>query len=124
MQFTYEGFTHQDDTRCFRFSGTDGAGHSNTFCLVVRCLLLTQNQVPLQAGPQFCLQLLHTAFLTQPSELDRFHHYFVVAEDFQPLLRERARVSAAKAMKSAARRPFHKPSRGSQLILQKRSENQ
>jgi hypothetical protein len=121
MQFAYEGFTHQGDIRYFQFRGKDEAGHDNTFCLAVRCLLFTQNQVPLQAGPQFCLQLLHTACVAQPRDLDRFHRYCVVAEDFRPLLLERARMSSIKAMKSSARRPFRKPSQGSQVVLQKLS---
>ena len=124
MQFAYEGFTHQGNSRYFRFRGKDKAGHDSTFCLEVGCLLLTQNQVPLQAGPQFCLQLLHTACMAQPCDLDRFHSYCVVAEDFRPLLLERARVSALKALKSSTRRPFRRPPQESQLTLQKLPGNQ
>jgi len=117
MQFTYEGFTHQDDIRYFRFRGRDEAGDASTFCVAVRCRLLAENQVPLQAGPQFCLQLLHTASTAEPVDMDRFHRYSVVAEDFQPLLMERARTLAIKALKGPASRPFRKPSQGSQLVL-------
>src|SRR3954453_3377296 len=116
MQFTYQGFTHQGDIRYFRFCGRDEAGDASTFCLAIRCRLLAENQVPLQAGPQFCLQLLSTASTAAPVDLDRFHRYSVVSEDFQPLLLERARTSALKSLKGQANRSFRKPSQGSQMV--------
>ena len=84
MQFTYEGFTHEGGTRYFRFRSKNAAGTASTFCLAVRCLLFTENGVPLQTGPQFCLQLLDMASTATPLDLDRFHRYSVVADDFRP----------------------------------------
>jgi hypothetical protein len=117
MLFTYEGFRHEGETRYFSFRGKDEGGDARTFCVAVRCLLFAENKVPLQAGPQFCLGLLQAASIARPLELDRFHRYSVVAEDFRPLLLERARVAATKAARAPANRTFRKPAQGSQLVL-------
>ena len=119
MHFAYEGFTHYGSTRYFRFSGRDGRDFIESFCIEISFLLFAQNGVSLQEGPQFCLQLLETASTARPSDLARFHSYSVINEDFRPLLAERARKLAEKAMKTAARRPFRKPSVGSNLVLSK-----
>ena len=119
MQFAYEGFKHQGSTRCFRFSGKDGRDSIDSFYIEIAFLLFSQNGVSLQEGPQFCLQLLETASTAQPSDLARFHNYSVVNEDFRPLLAERAKKLAEKAIKAAARRPFRKPPVGSNLVLSK-----
>ena len=117
MNFVYEGFTHRGNVRHFRFSGRDGREFVDDFCIEIAFLLFSQNRMSFQEGPQFCLQLLETASTAQPSDLDRFHHYSVVSEDFRPLLVEREKKLAEKNMKAAARRPFRKPSTGSNLFL-------
>jgi hypothetical protein len=121
MHFVYEGFTHHGDVRNFLFSGKDGRDTVDTFCIEVAFLLFSQNRVSLQEGPQFCLQLLETASMGQPSDLDRFHHYSVVSEDFRPLLVEREKKLTERAVKAAARRPLRKPSTRSNLVLGKPS---
>ena len=121
MHFAYEGFTHHGDVRNFLFSGKDGRDTVDTFCIEVAFLLFSQNRVSLQEGPQFCLQLLETASMAQPSDLDRFHHYSVVSEDFRPLLVEREKKLTERAVKAAARRPLRKPSTRSNLVLGKPS---
>jgi hypothetical protein len=65
----------------------------------------------------FCLQLLTTASLAGPDFLEKFQNYRVLAEDFRPLLIEREKRAAEKAMKRPSRQPFRKPPSGSNIHL-------
>lgn len=115
MEFTYEGFTHEGHTRCFFFRGISKP--ITSFAIEVDLSLFTQNQVAVQEGPMFCLQLLTMASIAGSEHLDRFHRYQVVGEDFRPLLMEREKKAAQKALKKPSRRPFRKPAFGSNLRL-------
>jgi len=117
MQFAYEGFTQDGDRRCFLFRGIEERNTTISFSIEVDLRLLVQNRVPVQEGPMFCLQLLTTASVGGPTCLDRFQSYTVVGEDFRPLLIERERRAAEKAIKKPARKPFKKPSFASNLRL-------
>jgi hypothetical protein len=109
MHFAYEGFTHNDGRRCFTFRGIEEHNPVTVFCIEVDLPLFIQNRVSVQEGPMFCLQLLTTASLAGPSSLERFQNYRVLAEDFRPLLVEREKRAALKALKKPPRRPFRKP---------------
>jgi hypothetical protein len=118
MHFAYEGFTHNGGAdRCFQFRGVDKAEPVGLFRIEVELRLFSQNRVPVQDGPQFCLRLLEAASAAEPSDLDRFHSYSVVSEDFRPLLVEREKQRAAKALKTPPRRAVRKPSLGSNVLL-------
>ncbi len=115
MQFAYDGFTQEGDRRCFLFRGIEERKPTLSFSIGIDLRLLLQNRVPVQEGPMFCLQLLTTASVGGPTCLDRFHSYTVVGEDFRPLLIERERRAAEKAIKKPAHKPFRKPSFTSNL---------
>jgi hypothetical protein len=117
MQFAYEGFTQNGDTRCFLFQGIEERNPAISFSIEVDLPLLVRNRVPMQEGPMFCLQLLMTASVGGPTCLNRFKTYTVLAEDFRPLLIERERRATEKAAKKSARKPFRKPSFTSNLRL-------
>ncbi len=117
MHFAYEGFTHDGDRRCFLFRGIEERSSSVVFSIEVDLGLLVQNRVPVQEGPMFCLQLLNTACVSDPNCLNRFHSYRVVGDDFRPLLIERERTAAEKALKKRSRKPVRKPSLASNLHL-------
>jgi len=117
MHFAYEGFTQQDDMRCFLFRGTEDRSPALLFSIQVDLSLLMQSQVPMQDGPMFCLQLLTAASIGGPDYLNRFQSYRVVAEDFRPLLMERERKATEKALKKPARPRFRRPSFASNLRL-------
>ena len=117
MHFAYEGFTQEGDRRCFLFRGIEERNPTISFSIEVDLRLLVQNHVPVQEGPMFCLQLLTTASVGGPTCLGRFQSYKVVAEDFRPLLVERERRAAEKALKNSARKPFRKPSFKSNVHL-------
>ena len=115
MHFVYEGFTHDGGTRRFTFRGIEERSPTSVFSIEVALPLLSENRVSVQDAPAFCLQLLTTASLGNPSQLERLQHYKVVEEDFRPLLMERERRAAEKALKKAPRRPFRKPPISSNL---------
>jgi hypothetical protein len=117
MHFTYEGFTQDGDRRCFLFRGIAEHHPASVFSIEVDLPLFAQNRVPVQEGPMFCLRLLTTALLAGSDGLDRFHSYRVVGDDFRPLLVERERKAAEKALKAPARKPFRKPAFRSNLRL-------
>jgi hypothetical protein len=117
MHFAYEGFTQDGDRRCFLFQGIEERNPTISFSIKVDLRLLAQNRVPVQEAPMFCLQLLTTASVGGRSCLNRFQSYTVVGEDFRPLLIERERMAAEKALKKPARKPFKKPSFRSNLRL-------
>jgi hypothetical protein len=115
MHFVYEGFTHDGGTRRFMFRGIEERSPASLFSIQVALPLLAENRVSVQDGPAFCLQLLTAACLNGPSQLDSLHDYEVVREDFRPLLVERERRAAEKALKKAPKRPFRKPAITSNL---------
>ena len=115
MQFSYDGFTHKGNARCFLFRGIEERTAKTVFCIEVDLPLFAQNRVPMQEGPMFCLQLLTTALQAGPNTLDKFHSYRVVDEDFRPLLVERERVAAEKALRVTARKAVHRPPHSSNL---------
>lgn len=117
MHFSYEGFTHEGNCRHFLFHGIEEFSAISVFRIEVDLPLFAQSRIPVQDGPLFCLQLLHRASLAGPGSLDKFHSYRVVAEDFRPILIERERVAAEKALRVSLRRPVRKPSHGSNLHL-------
>lgn len=117
MQFAYEGFTQDGDSRRFLFRGVEERSPTTIFSIEVDLHLLLQNRVPVQEGPIFCLQLLTSASVSGPTCLNRFHSYRVVGDDFQPLLLERKRLAAERAVKKYSRKPPRKPSRASNLHL-------
>jgi hypothetical protein len=115
MHFVYEGFTHDGGTRRFTFRGIEERNPTSVFSIDVALPLLAENHVSVQDAPAFCLQLLTAASLGDPRQLERLQHYKVVGEDFRPLLMERERRAAEKALKKAPRRPFRKPPVSSNL---------
>jgi hypothetical protein len=115
MHFVYEGFTHDGGTRRFMFRGIEERSPTSVFSIEVALPLFAENRVSVQDGPAFCLQLLTAASLGAPSELERLQHYKVGHEDFRPLLMERERRAAEKALKKTPRRPFRKPPISSNL---------
>lgn len=116
MHFAYRGFTQDHERRCFTFWSTQ-LTPVNVFSIEIDLALFFRNRVPVQDGPMFCLQLLTTALLSGPSGLERFHKYEVGEADFRPLLVERERKAAEKAMHKAPRKPFRKPSWRSNVAL-------
>ena len=117
MHFAYDGFTHDGSRRCFLFRGIEERNPVSAFSIEIDLPLFAQNRVPVQEGPMFCLQLLTTALLAGQASLDRFHSYRVVGDDFRPLLIEREKHAAEKALKVRARRPIRKPSYTSNVRL-------
>jgi hypothetical protein len=117
MHFAYEGFTQDGDRRCFVFRGIEERNPITVFSIEIDLRLLVQNGVPMQEGPMFCLQLLTAASVDGPNCLTRFHNYRVAGEDFRPILLERERRAAEKALKKPSRKPFRKPSFASNLHL-------
>jgi hypothetical protein len=117
MHFAYDGFTHDGSLRCFLFRGIQERNPVSAYAIQVDLPLFLQNGIPVQEGPMFCLQLLNTALLAGPATLDRLHTYRVGIDDFRPLLVEREKQAAEKALKARARRPVRKPSHTSNLRL-------
>ena len=115
MHFVYQGFTHHGDKRCFTFRGVEERDPVTVFSIEVDLPLLAKNRIPVQEGPMFCLQLLTAAFTAGPTYLEKFQHYSVVVDDFRPLLIEREKRAAEKAMKKPLRRPLRKPPFASNL---------
>ncbi len=117
MHFAYEGFTQQGDCRRFQFRSVEERAPGSLFSIEIDLELLLKNRMLVQDGPMFCLQLLTSASVAGPTGLNAFHSYRVVGEDFRPLLMERERKAAEKALKKPARRPFRKPPFTSNLRL-------
>ena len=117
MHFAYDGFRQDGDRKRFLFRGIEAHNPIRVFCIEIDLRLLVNNRVPVQDGPMFCLQLLTTASLGGPSSLDRFRSYRVVGEDFRPLLIDRARLAAEKALKKQPYKRPIKPSSTSNLRL-------
>ncbi len=117
MHFAYEGFTQDRERRCFTFRGIEERNPVSVFRIELDLPLLLQNRVPVQDAPMFCLQLLMAASLAGPNGLDKFQNYRVLLEDLRPLLMERERRAAEKAMKKPFRRPVQKPTSISNIQL-------
>jgi hypothetical protein len=117
MHFAYEGFTQDGDKRRFLFRGIEERNPTHIFSIEIDLRLLLQNHVPVQDGPMFCLRLLTSASVDGPSCLSRFLSYRVVGEDLRPLLIERERSAAEKALKRQPHKRPMKPSSTSNLRL-------
>lgn len=117
MHFAYEGFTHDRDRRCFMFRGIEERNPVSVFHIELDLPLLLENRLPVQDAPMFCLQLLTAAALIGPSGLDKFKNYRILPEDLRPLLMERERRAAEKAMRKPFRRPVQKPTSMSNIQL-------
>jgi hypothetical protein len=117
MHFTYEGFAQEHGRRCFTFRGIEERRPVSVFCLELDLPLFAQNRIAVQDGPMLCLQLLRTAFLAGPNFLEKLQSHRILAEDLRPLLREREKRAAEKALRKTPRRPFHKPLSVSQIQL-------
>src|SRR4051794_11095998 len=111
MNFTYQGFTHDNGTRCFTFWSTRTEDHPITSYLIeVDVMLLSKLSVSLQDGPMFCLEMLNTASASGLDSLAKLHRYRLVEGDFRPFVIQRAKVAAEKAAKRSLRKPFAKHS--------------
>ncbi len=119
MHFVYEGFTHEGNRRCFLFRGVEERAPADVFSIEVDLPLFEKNRVSVQDGPSFCLQLLTRASSAGPVQLERFHSYQVVGDDFRSLVVERERREAEKALKRRPRSPHRKPPFTSNLRLGK-----
>lgn len=117
MHFAYQGFTHDGDTRSFKFRGIQELSPPVDFSVEIDLGLLLRACVPVQEGPIFCLGLLMTAASGGPDVWEKFRHYRVSAADFSPLLVERAKQAEEKAARKSPRRPFRKPSPTSNVHL-------
>ena len=117
MQFAYQGFTNDRDRRFFTFRES-AAQSVGVFSIEIDLPLLSRKGVPVQDGPVFCLGLLTAASLAGPSFLEKLRNYRVVEEDFRPLLVEREKRAAERAMKKTARKPpFRRPPSTSNIHL-------
>jgi hypothetical protein len=105
MRFAFQGFTQDDNKRCFLFHGIEESNEKRAFRITIELALLMRNHVSLQDGPLFCLQLLTKAYLAGPSYLEGLQQYRVSGDDFRSLLVERERQAAEKSARrfSAAR---------------------
>jgi hypothetical protein len=115
MHFLYQGFTHQDGTRSFLFQGVDERKIQTSFSIAISIPLFVRNQMAIQDGPRFCLNLLTSADGSTPDALERLHHYQVVQADLLPIIEDRERRARVKALKGAPRRFMRKPSLTSQF---------
>ena len=118
MNFTYQGFTQAQGRRVFTFwSASTRDDPKDIFSIEVDLSLLSKVRVPVQEGPMFCLQLLNNASLAGVDFLQKFHSYLVVEDDFRPLMMEREKVAALKALKKPARQPVRKAHTLSNVVL-------
>jgi hypothetical protein len=118
MNFTYQGFTHNNSKRCFTFwSKRAESDPITSYFIEVDLMLLSRFRVSVQDGPMFCLDMLKAASADGLKSLTRLHRYRLVEEDFRPLLVEREKVAAEKASRGFMRKPFVKHSRRSNVVL-------
>ena len=122
MHFAYEGFTQDHARRCFTFRGMEDYHPVGVFSIELDLPLFAQNQISVQEAPLFCLELLKAAFLAGPGCLEKLQNYRVLAEDLRPLLLEREKRAAEKALKKMSYRPFRKPSSTSHIGWTKKIE--
>jgi hypothetical protein len=64
----------------------------------------------------FCLQLLNTASIAGMQGLEKFHGCQIVEDDFRPLVMEREKGLAEKALKKVNHKPSREPSFHSHLV--------
>src|SRR4051794_33300330 len=118
MNFTYQGFTHNNSSRCFTFWSTRaGSDPITSYLIEVDLSLLSRLRVSVQDGPMFCLEMLKAASANGLKSLTRLHKYRLVEEDFRPLLVEREKVAAEKASRRFLKKPFVKHSPQSSVVL-------
>ena len=115
MHFVYQGFTHEGNVRSFTFQGIDESKVQTTFHIRVNLLLLSQNKVAVQDAPSFCINMLTAACAAAPAELEKFQHYQILEEDLLPLVMDREKRAALKALKAPPRRFGRKPPLSSQF---------
>jgi len=99
MVFAYQGFTHESGRRCFLFNSVEANVPAMAFTIEVDLRLFVQFKIPVQDGPSFCLQLLTKATSDGSLQLDKLRRYEVIGEDFQPMVVEREKKEAEKAVK-------------------------
>jgi hypothetical protein len=117
LQFAYEGFKHNGNRRCFLFRPVEKPASENVYSIEVDLSLFSRHRVSVQEGPNFCLQILTRALVEGPLDLERFRSYEVVGTDFQPLIIEREKKDAEKALKVRARKPYQKPPQASNFRM-------
>jgi hypothetical protein len=115
MHFVYQGFTHEGDTRSFRFQGIDGGKLGTNFSIGVSLPLFARYRVALQDAPEFCLHLLTEACASAPDALLKLQRYQVLEEDLLPIVKDRETRARTKALKPSPRRFGRKPAASSQL---------
>lgn len=91
------------------FQGIQELSPGSVFSVEIDLSLLAKNQMLVQEGPMFCLQLLMNASEAGPAYLEKFEKYVVVGDDFRPLLVEREKRAAEKALKKHPRKILRKP---------------
>lgn len=109
MQFAYEGFKHNGNRRCFQFRAVEKPPSEHVYSIEVDLALFSKHRVSVQEGPNFCLQILTRALTVGPIDLEKFRSYEVIGTDFEPLIVEREKKDAEKALKVRARKPYQKP---------------
>jgi hypothetical protein len=119
MHFAFEGFTQDGNQRCFTFRRIEVSAPTSIFSIEVDLRLFAQNRVSVQDGPSFCLELLTKALTAGPVQLEKLQSYQVVGDDFRPLLVEREKREAEKALKKRARTPYRRPGIASNLRMGK-----
>jgi hypothetical protein len=115
MEFLYRGFTQTGNARSYWFDAVEAGQPAKQCCVCIELALFTRNQLSLQSGPQFCLQLLRAGCQADPRRVGEFQSYNAVESDFASLRSERAAQAEAAAHKRPPRRPPPKPSASSQL---------
>jgi hypothetical protein len=99
MNFAYQGFTHESGRRCFLFHSIEPNVPVIPFTIQVDLRLFVEYKIPVQDGPSFCLQMLTKASTFGSDQLDKLRSYQVVGEDFRPMVDEREKREAEKALK-------------------------
>src|SRR3954470_4995851 len=118
MNFTYQGFTHNDSKRCFTFWSTRaGSDPITSYLIEVDLMLLSRLRVSVQDGPMFCLEMLKAASVDGLKSLTRLQRYRLVEEDFRALLVEREKKAAEKESRNFLSMPFVKHSPQSDVVL-------
>ena len=120
MHFAYRGFTHHQSRRCFTFWGIEQRNPAIVFSIEIDLPLLSQNRIAVQDVPMFCADLLTTASLAGPEFLNKFRNYRILEEDLRPLLIDREKRAAEKAMRRSPRKPVQKPASASNIQLASR----
>lgn len=116
MHFAYQGFTQQGAIRSFTFSGLEERQTEIVFSIDIDMPLLARYKLATQEAPGLCFQMLTSACAAGPSALEKFRHYQIAAEDLRPLMLDREKRAASKALRISSYRKFvRKPPNSSQL---------